>query len=99
MTTSPVNSNPNTDLINEVGNSLKLVNHLVKCNKLIICDGYKIRDKNKFRSGEITQDRVDAYIEYKKNLHLLTKQDEATSVFSGAQVTYTYNYTYMLLIR
>jgi hypothetical protein len=85
MTTSPVTSNPNTDLISEIGKSLKLVDHLIKCPKLIICDGYKIREKNKFRSGEITQERVEAYAQYKLNLHALTKDKE--SVFSGAQVS------------
>jgi hypothetical protein len=85
MTTSPVTSNPNTDLISEIGKSLKLVDHLTKCPKLIICDGYKIREKNKFRSGEITPERVEAYAQYKLNLHALTKDKE--SVFSGAQVS------------
>jgi len=105
MTTSPVTSNPNTDLISEIGKSLKLVDHLTKCPKLkkqcnifsphciysyiffvsVLCDGYKVREKNKFRSGEITPERVGAYAQYKLNLHALTKDKE--SVFSGAQVS------------
>jgi len=85
MTTSPVTSNPSTDLINEVANSLKFIpNSILNCPKLIICDGYKFRDKNKFRSGEITSEWVDAYIEYKKNLQVLTENKE--SIFSGAKL-------------
>ena len=33
----------------------------------------QVRDKNKFRSGEITADRVAAYAEYKANLRALSE--------------------------
>mmetsp|Transcript_26277 Transcript_26277/g.34170 ORF Transcript_26277/g.34170 Transcript_26277/m.34170 type:complete len:103 (+) Transcript_26277:648-956(+) len=91
MTTSPVTSNPSTDLINEVANSLKFIpNSILNCPKLIICDGYKFRDKNKFRSGEITSEWVDAYIEYKKNLQVLTGQHHLLSLFKCLFIVFVF---------
>ena len=44
---------------------------LCDCPKLIVCDGYKVKDKNKFRSGQITPERAAAYIEFKRRLRAL----------------------------
>jgi len=82
ITTSPVTSNPSTDLIEEVAKSMATVPHLACCPKLIICDGYKVREKNKFRSGEITADRVAAYAAYKANLRALAA--DPLSCMAGA---------------
>lgn len=84
MTTSPVVSNPETALIEEVAASFKLVEHLASCPKLIMCDGYKVKEKNKFRSGQITTERADAYNEYKSRLHSLSTQPG--SLLYGAQI-------------
>jgi hypothetical protein len=71
MTTSPVVSHPSTALIEEVVNSIGLVEFLQRVPKLIICDGYKVKDKSRFRSGEVTEERAAAYVEYKANLRAL----------------------------
>jgi hypothetical protein len=49
-----------------------------------------VRDKNKFRSGEITADRVAAYSNYKENLKALALADGGTpAVTTTAAATYT----------
>lgn len=35
----------------------------------IVCDGAKVSEENKYKSGIITQDRMDNYNEYKLRLH------------------------------
>jgi hypothetical protein len=51
---------------------------------------YKVRDKNKFRSGEITADRVAAYSGYKANLKALALAVGGTAVVTTtAAATYT----------
>jgi hypothetical protein len=62
--------------------SLALVDYLPACPKLIICDGYKVRDKSKFRSGEVTEERASAYLKYKLALRELT--ETPGSIFDGA---------------
>ena len=46
ITTSPVRSNPDTSMINEVIKSMNLIENLFECKKLLICDGYKINLEN-----------------------------------------------------
>ena len=73
MSTSPVISHPSTALIEEVAASLSFMPALCQCPKLVVCDGYKVKDKNKFRSGQITRERAQAYIEYKRRLRSLAE--------------------------
>jgi hypothetical protein len=60
-------------MIEEVARSMATVPHLSRLRKLIICDGVKVRDKNKFRSGEVTPERAAAYEQYKAELRRLAK--------------------------
>jgi hypothetical protein len=53
LTTSPCCINPSTRLIEEVIASISFAG-LEKCRKLIVCDGVKVREENKFRSGKVT---------------------------------------------
>ena len=46
ITTSPVRSNPDISMINEVIKSMNLIENLFECKKLLICDGYKINLEN-----------------------------------------------------
>ena len=55
ISTSPVVCHPSTALIEETVASFGHVEHLARCPKLIICDGYKTRGKNK----GIAMPRVD----------------------------------------
>ena len=64
ITTSPIKSNPSTDLLERVFKSFKKVNHLTDCPKIIVCDGYKIGDVHKYKSGVITGESAAKYQEY-----------------------------------
>lgn len=70
ITTSPIRSQPDTQVIDDSINSILAQKSLDNIHIYIICDGAKITEQNKYKSGIITQDRMDNYVEYKKRLHL-----------------------------
>ena len=84
ISTSPIVSHPSTSLIEETIASFYHVKHLSRCPRMIICDGYKVRPRSKFRSGEITIDRATAYEDYKKTLRELSLT--AGSILAGSTV-------------
>ena len=70
ITTSACPVHPSTDLLDELAASIrKFAVQLVYCRKIVVCDGYLVRDKkSKFRSGRITNESAGAYEEYKTRL-------------------------------
>jgi hypothetical protein len=81
ITTSPSPLHPSTVHIEKVAESIKTyAPQLSSCRKIIVCDGSLVRDKNKFRSGRVTQDAYDRYVEYKKKIASLFHE---SSIFKG----------------
>lgn len=77
VTTSPVQSNPNTDMIQALFNSFELVPGLASCNKIVVCDGVVQCGVNKYRSGQVTEAKRKDYDEYVRVLGDLARRGEA----------------------
>ena len=72
LCTSPVKTNPSTALIEEtVGSMRHYASALEGCPCIVICDGYKIRAENRYRSGQVTVDGGEKYEEYLRRLRKL----------------------------
>ena len=72
LCTSPVKSNPSTKLIQETyGSMCHYAPCLKACRLIICCDGYKTRDKPKYRSGQVTEEGGLAYEEFLRRLKKL----------------------------
>jgi hypothetical protein len=82
MNTSPIKSNPSTDLLARTAASFKHVPGLQDCPKLIICDGYRVLKKRK--KYDITESEAAAYEEFKKSVRAFSH--DPSSVFFGAIV-------------
>jgi len=86
VTTSPVKSNPSTDLIEKVFETFKMCgdDFAYKCRKIIVCDGCKTRDKHttkkhtndkqSMRNGIVTEDQNHNYLAFKQNLRRICQQ-------------------------
>jgi len=82
ITTSPIQSHPSTDVIDQVINSFDLLqldcssndtsnnnnNVLKKIQVLIVCDGYKVNQNHAYKSGKITQQKSVDYELYVERL-------------------------------
>ena len=90
VTTSPVKSNPSTELLEKVFETFKKCGDefAYKCRKVIICDGCRQRDecttkkhtndKQSMRNGIVTVLQNQNYRAFKQNLKLIcNKHDEA----------------------
>jgi hypothetical protein len=77
VTTSPTTSNPCTRLTAAVMRSLGLVEGLLVCPKVIVCDGYVCAAKCNYKKGRITDGDVEAYQQYVQNLRGLIETDTA----------------------
>lgn len=84
LTTSPCCINPSTRLIEEVVASISSFAGGSKCRKLIVCDGVKVREENKFRSGKVTGEGLVRYEQYLSRLVHLT--NDPTSSLFGAEL-------------
>eukprot|EP00041_Stephanoeca_diplocostata_P019544 m.423289 g.423289 ORF g.423289 m.423289 type:complete len:398 (-) comp21332_c0_seq2:1701-2894(-) len=74
LTTSPVQSNPSTQMIEEVVGDIAHVPSLVSCKKMIVCDGCTVADGDKFRSGKVTKESLQRYDEYIERLASIVRQ-------------------------
>lgn len=66
VTTSPVQSNPCTQMIQSLVESFDLVPGLSGCAKIIVCDGVREGSVCKYRSGQVTTEKrrdYDGYVE------------------------------------
>ena len=75
ITTSPTASNPCTRLIASIVRSLGIVDGLLPCRKIIVCDGYVCGQKCNYKRGRITQDAVGAYQQYLRKLETLSSAE------------------------
>jgi len=73
LTTSPCVSLPSTRCIEEVLASIDVFGGLRGARKIIVCDGVKCRDVNKFRSGVVTEEMRIKYEVYLQRLMYLTR--------------------------
>ena len=72
LCTSPVKSNPSTKLIQETyGSMCHYAPCLKACRLIICCDGYKTRERPKYRSGQVTQEGGLQYEEFLTRLKKL----------------------------
>ncbi|VEU35822.1 unnamed protein product [Pseudo-nitzschia multistriata] len=94
VTTSPVKSNPSTELLEKVFDTFKKCGHdfAYKCHKVIICDGTRQRDesttkkhtndKQSMRNGIVTADQNKNYFAFKQNLKQLCQEHGESTVLS-----------------
>lgn len=70
ITTSPIQSNPSTQVIDRAIASIKMQPSLKDIEIYIICDGVKNSPENisKFKSGVVSSESLAKYEEYKNNL-------------------------------
>jgi len=86
VNTSPIEIHPSTVIIEEiVGALLGHVPLLRKCPILIVCDWFKLKEQNKYRSGQITAEKAARYEEYVARLHRLSAASSG-NVLEGAKV-------------
>lgn len=91
VTTSPVKSNPSTELIENVFKTFRFCGNdfAYKCRKVIICDGCRQRNesttkkhanyKQSMRNGIVTADQFQNYAIFKENLKRLCKDNHVTA--------------------
>ena len=58
VTTSPIRSQPDTQVIDDSINSILNQPSLKLVHIYIVCDGAKVTEENKYKSGMITADRM-----------------------------------------
>jgi hypothetical protein len=98
VTTSPIKSNPSTELIEKVFETFFQggKDFAIKCRKIIVCDGFRQRNetvsqrhsniKQAMRSGIVDSEQAKDYERYKANLKDLCKSATSTSPFWNAEV-------------
>jgi hypothetical protein len=112
VTTSPIRSNPSTELFERVfqtflhGGS----DFAYKCRKLIVCDGVRVRDetvsrrhtniKQAMRNGIVDGSQSDNYVEFKKALRRLCEfAAEETPFFNATVVELETRHGYGFALR
>ena len=80
----PRRTHPSTRLIEEVFASIAALGGCGACRKIIVADGVKVREENKFRSGVVTADAEAAYRRYLHRVRALTRNPESS--LYGAQL-------------
>ena len=73
VNTSPCAAHPCTRMLEETCASLALAPGLAACRLLIVCDGYKLRDRLRVKRGRVTPDVAAAYERYAARVELLTR--------------------------
>ena len=73
----PRRTHPSTRLIEEVFASIAALGGCGACRKIIVADGVKVREENKFRSGVVTADAEAAYRRYLHRVRALTRNPES----------------------
>lgn len=73
----PRRTHPSTRLIEEVFASIAALGGCGACRKIIVADGVKVREENKFRSGVVTADAEAAYRRYLHRVRALTLNPES----------------------
>lgn len=98
VTTSPIKSNPSTELLERVFDTFSHGGHdfAFMCRKIIICDGCRKRNestskrhtnaKQAMRNGIVDENQFDNYVEFKKNLRYLCQDALPDSPFFRSSV-------------
>eukprot|EP00935_MAST-01C_sp_MAST-1C-sp1_P002038 g2038.t1 len=84
VTTSPVASNPDTSMLHEVLATCSFADELLECPKVFVCDGVKIKEKAKYRAGQVTKQGAMDYSEFKQRVRQLTQS--GSPLFAHSQV-------------
>ena len=77
ITTSPVPSNPLTDMLEQVIASLATVPQLAACPLVLVCDGYKAAKASTWKAGRVDDMGAAAYDEYVAQLQALVEAGDA----------------------
>ena len=85
LVTSPIVSHPNTELIEKVVDSFKLVQDLPSCNLLIMADGVKIGNF-KPKKGSVPEDMVQNYNLYLETLEQKIQESDQESMWSRTEL-------------
>ena len=75
VTTSAVQSNPNTAMLETVLSSFSLVPGLDQCRRIIVCDGCRVAARARPRKGTVTADGAAAYFEFIERLKRLFRAE------------------------
>lgn len=77
ITSSPVRSNPSTRMLLECISSLNLHGGLAGCRKVIVCDGFKVRQRSQRKLGVVTDEEAMSYKAYVRRLaqHCRIRED------------------------
>lgn len=101
VTTSPIKSNPSTELLESTFDTFKLAGDefAYHCKKIIVCDGFRRKNdkvtqkhanpKQAMRNGIVDSDQADNYIDFKRALRDLIAAEndrEQKSVFHNTEV-------------
>ena len=76
ITTSPVKSNPSTEMIDAVRESFKLIEGLWKCPQIVVADGYRLVDKSSEKSGKVTPELAERYKAFLSNLERQLEEEK-----------------------
>ncbi len=85
-TTSPIASNPSTEIIEQSIKSLSKVEALIPCKKIIVFDGIRDQDEHGYCRKNIEQIRKD-YDQFKKNMTALT-EDTSNPHFQNTRLLF-----------
>jgi hypothetical protein len=83
ITTSPVASNPDTEMLEEVLATFSFAPGLLDCPKVFVFDGVKIKDKAQYRQGQVTAEGQRNYEEYKARIRQLSQEG---GLFANSQM-------------
>ena len=77
VTSSPVRSNPSTRMLLECLTSLDRNGGLAGCRKLIMCDGFKVRQRSQRKQGIVTDEEAVLYREFVRRVACLCREHPA----------------------
>jgi len=86
LTTSATRGHPSPHVLEETLSSFAHAPELRQCRLVVVCDGCKVREKVKYRSGIMPKDRALAYEEYLGRLDKLASQEG--SLLFGAELLF-----------
>lgn len=76
VTSSPSRRHPSTELLETLFESLKFIDGLYECPRIILLDGYNIKENQEVKRGRVSQKMATAYEEY--CLRIVTKFENAS---------------------